>query len=647
MRVLISGVTSDLGRVFARAALGAGHEVIGVGVHAHRDLAPEVAFIAGDAATAESLVAGTDVVVHLSPVERDAPDSGGIPALRRMAVAAARHGIRFIAPIAHGPDAADADRVVRDTGTRHVVIRTAPLGGRLLDWQACRTAATLLNAPRDTQWRLLHTDDLVRFLLYTLTSDRTGVVALAAQDVILAGTAREAMRGVTARGIPSWPAMSTSERKGTARDWGFECGWTSVDVVADLVRGARGRQLAKNGAEEDVTRLPIPAEPIPRHRAPADGTSLVSVALPSVAVELDDRIDTRYPVFSMQQTAELFPTRLTPLSIDVHTAGLRAAGRTIARLAGVPGPIADEWESRGHAVFGHHLYAGVSAAAAAPLPGWTEQAVVDSYVRPRADVDLFPEDDRPDMPGGVKGLGTRLAAWSRFTRIARRYRAAVRDFAAAAESERLPDGLETRPDAELAVRARLLHDRLAEGWTLTRLGEHLAHVAAGPLRKRAKGDVAALGRGADVANEPTFPAVAELADVLRADEDLRALAEWGDLAPVLEKSPEFAAAFDKALARIAHRGPGETELSGTPFGERPELLFLAALSASRKPNPEPPAAPAPEATPDPEAEPQPGTDLAWPSDEPTTKFVPTTNFAPSPTKREPGEAPAWPTTDPT
>ena len=633
MRVLISGVTSDLGRAFTRAALGAGHEIIGVGVRAHHDLPPDVAFTAGDAATAESLVAGTDAVVHLSPVERDAPDSGGIPALRRMAIAAARHGIRFLAPIAHGPDAADADRVVRDSGTRHVVIRTAPLGGRLLDWQACRTAATLLSAPRDTQWRLLHTDDLVRFLLYALTSDRTGVVALATQDVILAGAARDGLRGVSVRGIPSWPAMSTSERKGTARDWGFECGWTSLEVVADLARGARGRQLTRDGAEDDVTRLPIPAEPLPRRRPPADGTPLVSVALPSMAVELDDRIDSRYPVFSMQQTAELFPASLTPLSIDVHTAGLRAAGRTLARLAGVPGPVADEWESRGHAVFGHHLYAGVSAAAAAPLPGWTEQAVVDAHLGRRADADLFP-DERPDVPSGLTGLGTRLAARSRFIRIARRYRAAVRDFAAAAEDERLADGFETQPDAELAVRARLLRDRLAEGWTLTRLGEHFAHVAGGPLRRRAKGDVHALARGVDVAHEPTFPAVAELAELLRADEDLRALAEWGDLDAVREKSPEFTAAFDRALARIAHRGPNETELSGSPFGERPELLFLAALSAARKPvvteevpAPETPAKFVPSPT---KRQPEPAAgEPAWPAAEPD---------APEPAAEEPGES---------
>jgi rifampicin phosphotransferase len=612
MRVLINGVTSDLGRVVTRAILGAGHEVAGVDATPHRDLPSDVAFTAGDAATAESLVAGTDVVVHLSPVEREVPGSGGIPALRRLATAAARHGIRFVTPIAHGPDAADAERVVRDCGTRHVVIRTAPVGGRLLDWQACRTVATLLAAPRDTQWRLLHTDDLVRFLLYTITSDRTGVVALAANDVIVAGTTREALRGVSARGIPSWPAMSTSERKGTARDWGFECGWTSEEVVADLARGVRGRELTKDGAEELVTRLSIPVEQLPRRRPPADGAPLTSVALPSMAVELDDRIDTRFPVFSAHQTAELFPGTLTPLSIDVHTGGLRSAGRVLARMAGLTGAVADEWESRGHAVFGHHVYAGVSVAAASPLPGWTEQSVTEVHLGPRADLDLFPLE-KPDVPSGLRGLVTRLAAWSRFYRIARRYRAAVRDFAASAVDERLDDGFETRPDAVLAVRARLLRDRLAEGWTLAQLGVLVAHAAAGPLRRRAKGDVAALGRGADVAHEPSFSAVVELAELLRADEDLRALAEWGDLEAVRQKSPEFASAFDEVLARIGHRGPNETELCAAPFRERPELLFLAAVGTARKPVPEPPV-PVPPPVPPVPTEPEATTIVRWPDE---------------------------------
>lgn len=585
MRVLISGVTSDLGRAFARAALGAGHELIGVGGEVHRDLPPEVAFTAGDAATAESLVAGTDVVVHLSPVDREVPESGGIPALRRLAMAAARHGILFVVPIAHGPDAADADKVVRDSGSRHVVIRTAPMGGRLLDWQACRTVSTLLTAPKDTQWRLLHHDDLVRFLLHAITGERVGVVTLSAQDIVFAGGAREALRGVSARGIPVHPAMSTSDRKGSARDWGFECGWSSAEVVADLARGARARKLTKDGAVATPARLPIPVHTSPRRLPPEDGTTLTSVALPSMAVEMDDRVDPRYPVFAAQQTAELFPGSLTPLSIDVHAAGLRAAGRTLAQVLGLPPAVADEWASRGHAVFGHHLYAGVSALAAAPPPGWHEYTVTDQLIGPRADPDLFPVE-RPAR----RNIVTRLAAWARFAGMARRYRTSVRDFAAAATGERIA-GLTELSDGALIVRARLLRDRLAEGWTLTQLGQFVAYFTAAPLRKQAKADIAALGRGVDVEHEPVYPAVMELAEILRADDDLRALAEWGDIEAVRQKSPEFGTTFDAVLERIGHRGPCETELSGTPFGQRPELVFNAALSASRRPKPEPPAVP--------------------------------------------------------
>jgi len=596
MRVLISGVTSDLGRAFARAALGAGHEVVGVGGRADRYLPPQVALTVGDAATAESLLPGSDVVVHLAPVEREVPESGGIPALRRLSTAAARHGIRFVAPIAHGPDAGDAERVVRDSGAEHVVVRTAPLGGRQLDWQACRTIVTLLSAPKDTPWRLLHADDLVRFLLHAIAGERTGVVALAAADVILAGPAREVLRAVTptpsTRGIAEWPPMSTSDRKNSGREWGFECGWTSAEVVADLARGARGRRLAKDGAGDLLARLPMPAEVLPRHRQPADGPSLASVALPSLSVEFDDRIDPRFPVYGGHGMAELFPGPLTPLSIDLHAAGLRAANRATGRLMGLTGAVEDEWESRGHAVFGHRVYAAVSTGVATVpfLPGWTEQAVTEHAVGLEwADLDLFPLD-RPTLPTGPRKLVARIAAWQRFFGVVRRYRAGVRDFAATAVAEHVSTGeLAGLTDAALAARARLLHDRLCEGWVLTTFGGLVAHVAAGPLRKRAKGDTAAMGRGADVANEQVFGEVAALAALLRADEELRALAEWGDLEAVRVRFPEFGAAFDASLERVGHRGPGEAELSSRTFADRPALVFAAAVSAARNvaPDPEP------------------------------------------------------------
>lgn len=587
MRILISGVTSDLGRAFARAALGAGHEVTGVGATPHRYLPPAVKLTVGDAAAAAALVPDADVVVHLAPVEREVPESGGIPALRTLANTAARHGIRFVVPLAHGPDVGDADRVVRDAGGEHVVVRTAPLGGRLLDWQACRTIATLLSAPRDTQWRLVHTDDLIRFLLLAVADSRTGVVSLIADGVVAAGQAREPLRGVAARGIPQWPEMSTSDKKNSAREWGFECGWTTAEIVTDLARGARGRKLGADGAVDVLARLPLPTETLPRRRPPESGTVLTSVALPSMAVDSDDRIDPRFPVYSARSTAELFPGALTPLSIDLHTTGLRAANHALGRLMGLEGELADEWESRGHAVFGHHVYAGVSVAVAvaALLPGWTGQTVTDrAFGDDRTEIDLFPLD-HPSLPTGLRRLAAKLAALSRFVGVVRRYRAAARDFAATAVAEHEPD-LSALSDAALAARALLLRDRLSQGWVHSQVGDLFAHVTAGPLRRRAKNGPAALNRGGDVASEHAFVAVGALAELLAADDDLRALAGWGDLDTVRTNHPEFAAAFDETLSRLGHRGPGEAELSNDTFSRRAAQLLAAAVNTAVKPEPD-------------------------------------------------------------
>lgn len=594
MRILISGVTTDLGRAFARIALAAGHDVAGVGAEPHRDLEPAVSLTEGDAAAAAALVPECDVVVHLLPVEREVPESGGIPALRLLATAAAREGVRFVVPLAHGPDVADADRVVRDSGAEHVVVRTAPLGGRLLDWQACRTFATLLSAPKDTQWRLLHTDDLVRFLLLAAAGDRTGVVSLAAPGVVTAAQARGPLRGVTptpsVRGIPCWPEMSTSDKKNSAREWGFECGWTTAEVVDDLARGARGRRLGRDGAVDLPGRLPIPVERPPRGRPPEDGTPLVSVSLPSMAGEFDDRVDPRFPVFDANRTAELFPGPLTPLSIDVHSAGLRAADRAIGRVTGLRGPLGAEWEVRAHAVFGHRVYAGVtSAVAVAPvLPGWNEKALVArAFGDDPVEVDPH-RADRPGLPAGLRRLAAKIAARCRFLGVLLRYRAAVRQFAGTSASEHVADEvLAGLGDAALDARARLLRDRLGEGWVLCGLGALVERATAKPLGTRARGDVAVLGRGADVAGEAAFVEVGALAALLREDEELREVAEQGDPVAVRERSPEFAAALEESVARIAHRGPGETELSNRTFADRGDLLLAAAVGTAGRPVPEP------------------------------------------------------------
>ncbi len=81
-----------------------------------------------------------------------------------------------------------------------LIVRIAPPVGRQLDWMVCRTVATLLRAKVSSQpMRVLHLDDLVRFLVSALNTDRTGVVDLATPDTTNVVTAWRLLRSVDPR----------------------------------------------------------------------------------------------------------------------------------------------------------------------------------------------------------------------------------------------------------------------------------------------------------------------------------------------------------------------------------------------------------------------------------------------------------------
>ena len=98
MRILITGVTSGLGRLAAAHLLASGHRVAGVAEHPHRDLDPRVTVARRplDANRLAQLTDDADVAIHLAPVEPGVPESAGLTGLLQLADAAARSGTRLI-----------------------------------------------------------------------------------------------------------------------------------------------------------------------------------------------------------------------------------------------------------------------------------------------------------------------------------------------------------------------------------------------------------------------------------------------------------------------------------------------------------------------------------------------------------------------
>ncbi len=234
----------------------------------------------------------------------------------------------------------------------------------------------------------------------------------------------------------------------------------------------RAAGLDAKGAVDLPGHLPIPLEVAPRTE-PSDGTLLRPAAPDGLEGEFDDRIDPRFPVFSAVTLAETLPGPLTPMTLDVQLAGLRAANRVMSLVMALGDVAAGEWGSRAIAVFGHRPYVGVSASviAAGQLPGWDAREVVQQSLGDDH-VDALLPLGRPPQPAGCSdrdqgqeshcrqtGVGVVAASEDRHQglcrgRDGRTPRCGATDFA-----DRTPD---------LQVRARLLRDRIHQGWSLDR-----------------------------------------------------------------------------------------------------------------------------------------------------------------------------------
>jgi nucleoside-diphosphate-sugar epimerase len=600
VRILLTGVTGLLGRAVARQLIAAGHTVTGIAAEPHEYLHPDVEFVRGslDDPMLQQLADVSDVVLHLAPVEVAVPGSAGINGLVHVAHTAARAGSRLIYLSQSAGQRKlyrQAEALVTSGWASSLVVRTAPPVGRQLDWMICRTVGSLLGSKdSDQPLRLLHFDDLVRFLVLAVATNCSGVVDLAAPDTTDLATARRLLRAVDQRArlarLPSWPQLMLElEGVATAASWQFEFGWCASDAVTDTVRGLVGRRVDAWGAMDLPGHLSLPVEVAPRARP--DGHLLSAAARDGQEGEFDDRADPRFPVFSTATVAETLPGPLTPMTLDVQLSGLRAATRVMSLVMAAGDVVADEWGSRAIAVFSHRPYVGVSAnvLAAEQLPGWNADEVKQVSLN-GAHVDtLFPLG-RPRSTGRLLGSATKAVVVKRALALLRHVKADTRAYVAAAKTEHLSAAqLMSKSDAELQVRTRLLRDRIHQGWRLTGLWLIDSGVTAATVERTGL-HVTIAGVGALLRSDAIEVTTASLAGLIQNDPQLCAMALDRDLDGVTALSRTIGAAFTSAASQMEHRGPGEVELANLMFGDDPAMLLAAAGRAAHEmPQPVKPA----------------------------------------------------------
>lgn len=600
MRILVTGITGVIGRLLARQLVAAGNAVSGIAEYPHDYLDPAVDFVQAplDDPVLQELADDADTLVHLAPVDTSAPAGTGIQGVVHVTDAAARAGARllFVSPACGDPELyRQAETLVSSAWMPSLIIRIAPPVGRQLDWMVCRTVATLLRAkPSSQPVRLLHVDDLIRFLVRAAATNRGGSVDLATFDTTHVLTARRLLP-LAAR-LPRrhcWTQLTPElDISALQEDWMFEFGWRATEAVADTARGLTGRKPAPAGAVDLPGHRPLPLEPVPRFE-PSDGTSLQCAAPDGLEGEFDDRIDPRFPVFSATGLGQALPGPLTPMTLDVQLAGLRAACRVMAEVM-MLGSVADgEWASRAVAVFGHRPYVGVSVGvlAAAQLPGWDEHTLVERTLGADASsLNLFPLG-RPPLAGGVLGSAAKAMVGARAVAILRHLKSDTRIYHAAAPVEHVDaERLAAMSDAELETRASLLRNRIQQGWGLIALWVIDAGITAATL-EHTRAHIAVSGVDALLESQQVATEIGALASLLRRrDERLRILAADDDLGGIRTLSSYVARAFEEALARIGHRGPGEVELASRVFGDDPAALLVAAADAAAR-QPAEPASP--------------------------------------------------------
>ncbi|BBY09920.1 sugar epimerase family protein [Mycobacterium marseillense] len=637
MRIAVTGASGVLGRGLAMRLLTQGHDVVGIARHRPESWPSAADFVGADirdAAAVKRALAGADVVAHCAWANSPGPDERishqvNIDGSRNVLDAMAEAGSRRIvfASTAHvyggsgapktehdalTPVSADGqfnarvERMLAESGTEWIAIRSALILGRSVDNWARRVLALPVFPARSSDRRIqvVHLDDALRLFNCAIVDDGidSGAVNLAAPgEVTIRRIAAALRRPVVRLGFEpaelqraqGAPLMDLSRLRDK---WGFRPAWESGECIDDFALAVRGRVTVGKRVISLPWRL-ANIQDLPSVDAPSDdGVKPNLAGAAGDNGEFDTPIDPRFPTFLATNLSEALPGPFSPASASATVRGLRASAVCVAERLRPGGTIQREIAMRMVAVFAHRLYGAITTAhfMAETVPFVKPTTVVSNsgfFGPSMAALPIFGEEHPHSDTGRIRKqlrtvrnigvFGVNLIGLSAGAAMD------TREFVADVDRlERLTDGdLAGIDERRLLSLISLARDQVVHGWVLA-AGSFLLCAAFNVLLRGLCGrDIAAPG-GPELVSARSVEAMQRLVVAAQRDPKVAALlTEPGDrLDKLAVEAPEFHAALFDELALIGHRGPAELEMLSTSYADDPELLVRMVTRAMSAPS---------------------------------------------------------------
>ncbi len=638
-RVLVTGGTGAFGLATSKWLARAGYDVLAMARNEPSYLPRGVKFLAGDIADRDSVrkaMEGCDAVVHLAWVlsgtvteEEAAPiNIGGtqnvLDAMQdtgceRLVFASSvtaygshpeHDGRRWTEDEPLHPHRAmvyewhkaQAEKLIAESGAQALRVRPTVVVGR----HTYNGPANVFRQPvvpdlgGKVEIQMIHQEDVGRFFAHAVGHSATGAVNLAPSDTLtwteiaeranrpslhtptkplqaaLNGVARFNGAADSVAALFSlfthWPVANTTRLNG---ELGFEPAWSSREAIDDQGRTNRGYTFLGLKRIRNLTTLDRTVErPLP-FVGDLDGAERPEGLLG----EFDTRHpDADYPEWTCSNLAEAFPGPMTPLSLQMASDTILMSAEVVARLLPLDERVKDLVRHKQIGVFGHQLYQNntVMREMVVSVPGQTPEDF-DHQINGRD----YPEGWQRPKPSAADLAGMAKFAVVAGPRLARLDSSVDEVVQRAKELQAQSTDLPQMSDAKLLNRIEMIWDELIRAWQVGNTCTFLVSAPAGSLeRKYGAGALAAVSQGAEeLASGATLKGVNDLAALAQGDAVVLGLlrdkvteSTWDKIS---SDAPAFADAVGDLLAKVGHRGPGETEFANPTYADEPFLLLRA------------------------------------------------------------------------